>query len=192
MEGKVLTKKQNFRLWQGGKFGNKLLAWRTVADWRTSGFSGSVVLRVLLPAGGGPTRYNLHPDDVDGVVGEWVDGGIPLEAIMVNEAAPDKDVVLQGEYLNDVYGAGDDASWGFFRYSRVARHMHEALAERTEVARGLMADLMLKQAMTPSSHEDWLLLLDRYGGHALEVSIYSRCLGDTPWRNTLVWEVRRY
>jgi len=188
----VLTKKQNFRLWQGGEFGNKLLAWRTVSDWRASGFAGSVVLRVLLPVGGGPTLYNVRPNEVDGVVREWTRSGVPLEDIMVNEAAPDRDVVLQGEYLNDVYGAGDDVSWGYFLHSRVVRHMRDALAERSGVVCGLAADVMLRQAMTPSSHEDWLLLLDRYPGHVLEVSIYGRCLGDTPWRNTLVWEVRRY
>jgi len=46
--------------------------------------------------------------------------------------------------------------------------------------------------MTPSSHDDWNELLERYPGHVLEVSIYDRCLGDLPNRNSLVWEVRKY
>ena len=34
----ILSKSQNYRLWQGGAFGNKLRAWRTVDEWRDSGF----------------------------------------------------------------------------------------------------------------------------------------------------------
>ena len=70
--------------------------------------------------------------------------------------------------------------------------MREALAEQFEVVVGLQADQMLRREMTPSSYEDWRLLLDKYPGHVLEVSIYGCCLGDIPSRNALVWEVRRY
>jgi hypothetical protein len=51
---------------------------------------------------------------------------------------------------------------------------------------------MLKATMTPASHDDWLLLIDKYPKHVIEVSIYDCCLGDMPGRNALVWEVRRY
>jgi hypothetical protein len=189
----VLTKKQNYRLWQGGAFGNKLRAWRTVDEWRASGSVGiRVVLRILLSFGGGPCRYNLLPDDVEGVVAEWTAAKIPREAIMVNEAAPDTVVVLQGEYLNDVLGARDDFHYGHLFYSRVAQYMHVALRQKSEWASGLRADLLLRGTMTPSSYEDWRVLLDQYPGHVLEVSVYDRCLGDVPGRNALVWEVRRY
>ena len=184
----IRTKRQNFALWQAGAFGNKLRAWRTVEEWRASGFRERVVLRVLLPAGGGPHRYNLEPGEVDQVVEEWVLGGIPLGSIMVNEAAPDTRAILQGEYRNGFV----DGRMGYLLYSRLAKHMHIALGLRSEVARGLQADLLLRSAMTPSSYSDWQVLLDRYPDHVLEVSVYSCCLGDTPDRNTLVWEVRCY
>ena len=187
-----LTKKQNYRLWQGGEFGNKLRAWRTVREWRDGGFVGSVVLRTLLPWGSGPVCYNLRPEDVDGVVREWLSLGIPIDAIMVNEAAPNASVVLQGEYLNDVFSQGKDATWAYFYCSRARKQMRDALFEQSEVVVGWRADEMLRREMTPSSYEDWQLLLDRYPGHVLEVSIYGHCLGDIPGRNALVWEVRRY
>lgn len=190
----ILVKQHNYRLWQGGEFGNKLRAWRTVNEWRDSGFAGLVMLRTLLSVGGsGPARHNLRPDEVDDVVQEWSGLNIPTDAIMVNEVAPDESVVLQGEYRNDIvsYGTGD-STWACFYYSRVVKHMREALAEQSEVVVGLQADQMLRREMTPSSYEDWRLLLDKYPGHVLEVSIYGRCLGDIPGRNTLVWEVRRY
>ena len=187
----VLSKPQNYRLWQGGAFGNKLRAWRTVAEWRESGFGGMVVLRTVM-GGNGPCRYNLNPEEVDAVVDTWLALDIPLDRIMVNEAAPDGDVILQGEYLNDIYTVDGEAGWGYFRYSRARTQMRDALAAAPEVAHRLRSDLLLKLAMTPSSHEDWTRLLEQYPGHVLEVSIYDRCLGDIPGRNALVWEVRKY
>jgi hypothetical protein len=65
-------------------------------------------------------------------------------------------------------------------------------SKRSEGIFGLRAAIMLRAAMTPSSYEDWRVLLDQYPGHVLEVSVYDRCIGDTPGRNALVWEVRRY
>jgi hypothetical protein len=70
--------------------------------------------------------------------------------------------------------------------------MRVALDLKKEVATGLVARELVRHFMTPSSHEDWLALLDRYQGHVFEVSIYDRCLGDVPGRNALVWEIRRY
>ncbi len=184
----VTTKRQNYRLWQSGDFGNKLRAWRTVEEWRASGFGGRVVLRALLPVGGGPCRYNLAPDEVERTIGYWIAEGMSSDEIMINEAAPDQAAVLQGEYLNDIVGV----YWNCFHYSRVAAHMRLALGAEMRMASGMASDLLLRGAMTPSSYEDWRVLLDRYPGHVLEVSIYGHCIGDIPGRNALVWEVRRY
>jgi hypothetical protein len=186
----VLNKRENFRLWQSGAFGNKLRAWRTVQEWRDSGFAGLVVLRTL-GDGGGPCEYNLTPEQAEVSIERLLWLGQPPERIMVNEAAPDQSVLLQGEYLNDIH-LGGPSYWGFFYYSRAKAQMRDALKAASEVAQGLRSDLMLRLAMTPASYDDWLLLLDRYHGHVFEVSIYERCLGDIPGRNALVWEVRRY
>lgn len=186
----ILNKRTNYRLWQSGAFGNKLRAWRSMDEWRDSGFAGLVVLRSLME-GGGPCEYNLTCERAEEAARRWFANGHPLDRIMVNEAAPDQSVLLQGEYLNDIH-LGGPSYWGYFHYSRVKAQMRDALKEAPELAQGLRSDMMLRVAMTPSSYEDWLLLLDRYHGHVFEVSIYERCLGDTPGRNALVWEVRRY
>jgi hypothetical protein len=188
----VLTKRQNFQLWQSGAFGNKLRAWRTIGEWRASGFSGLVALRSLQPGGGGPCRYNLAPVDVPHVVREWTTHGVAYDQIMVNEMASDGSILLQGEYLNDIYVIDGEPRWGYFLHSRARVAMRGALAIVPAIAWGLRADLMLREAMTPSSYDGWRELLDRYPGHVLEVSIYDRCLGDIPNRNALVWEIRRY
>ena len=177
----VLTKQQNYRLWQSGAFGNKLRAWRTVEEWRESGFTGLVVLRTLLP--GGICIYNLTRGGLEGWLKLWKLAS-EKEQFMVNEAAPDQDVILQGEYDNEL--------WGCFRYSTARLHMRDALREASQETYGLRSDMLLRGAMTPSSYEDWRVLLDQYPKHVLEVSVYDRCLGDTPGRNALVWEVRRY
>jgi hypothetical protein len=184
----ITNKIQNYRLWQSGAFGNKLHMWRSVEDWRRSGFMGKVVLRII-QGRGGVCCYNLEPDEVDKKVVEWVSKAYPLDAIMVNEAAPDRDVILQGEYLN---GALGDRPPGYFQYSLLAAHMRTALYVKSYHAFGLRSDMLLRGAMTPSSYADWQALLDQYPNHVLEVSIYNRCLGDIPGRNALVWEVRTY
>jgi hypothetical protein len=188
----ILSKGENYVLWQGGAFGNKLRAWPSLAEWRASGFGGVVVLRSRRAAGGGPTAYNLQPEEVEARAQEWIDNCFPRDSIMVNEAAPDTAAILQGEYRNDVYGFPPDEAFDYFRYTRVAKHMHVALGIKTEVATGLVARELVRLFMTPASHDDWLLLIDRYPGHVFEVSIYDRCLGDVPGRNALVWEIRRY
>ena len=187
----VLNKSQNYQLWQSGVFGNKLRAWRTLEEWRASGFTGLVVLRTLM-GGGGLCRYNLNPLELEALWQKWVFDGIPADKIMINEAAPDEQVILQGEYLNDVFVINGSAGWGYFYYSRHRAQMRDALRAAPEKTQNLRADLLLRLAMTPASYEDWLSLLDQFPGHVFEVSVYDQCLGDTPHRNALVWEVRRY
>ena len=184
----ILTKKQNYALWQSGAFGNKLRAWRTIEAWRKSNFSGLVVLRMLFKEGDHLCRYNLDPSDVEQTLIDWsIYSGFSSAETMVNEAAPDQDVILQGEYLND-----PGLCWGYFLHSRSRMHMRDALKHNPVETRGLRSDLILRLAMTPSSYDDWQILLERYPGHVFEVSIYDRCLGDIPNRNALVWGVRKY
>jgi hypothetical protein len=188
----VLTKRQNYALWQSGAFGNKLRAWRSVGEWQASGFRGRVVLREL-GRGGGRCLYNVEPDAVFDSLLVWAAGGVTLDQVMVNEVAPDQDVVLQGELYNGVLQDEEGfAIWDYFFYSTFRAQMRDALWHRPEHTYGLRADVLLRRAMTDASYEDWRILLDQYPDHVLEVSIYDRCLGDIPGRNALVWEVRRY
>jgi hypothetical protein len=189
----ILTKERNYNLWQSGAFGSKLRSWRSVEEWRKSGFDGLIVLRRLV-AGAANCKYNLQSDQVDGVVAEWIASGATIDSIMVNEAAPDGDhIMLQGEYFNDAFGDGHVATIpGYFLYSKVHQQMRLALREESSHACGLRADLLLRGCMTPSSYEDFRAILELYPRHVVEVSIYDCCVGDVPGRNALVWEVRRY
>jgi hypothetical protein len=189
----VLRKAQSVRLWQAGAYGNKLSSWSTLHDWRLSEYRGLVTLRSREGAGGGHCIYDVVPGEVLLAVVELHRLGVPDGKIMVNECAPREAVLLQGEYRNDVVELDGEFAVGYFVYS-LARglHMRDALKNSRQVSHGLAADLLLKQHMTPASHEDWNLLIDKYPGHVLEVSVYDRCLGDLPHRNALVWEARKY
>ena len=105
---------------------------------------------------------------------------------MVNEAAPDQCVVLQGE----LWTGGDIP--GYFLYSTVRAHMRPALKKESHESRGLLTRQLLRGNMTPSSYSDLQELEQLYPDHVIELSVYSKCVGDTPGRNTLVWEIRQY
>jgi hypothetical protein len=187
----ILNKKQNYALWQAGAFGNKLRAWRSFWEWRASRIPGPVAVRVLEGRGGGLCIYDVFPVDARWVGAAASAAGISIDALMVNEMAPHAEI-LQGEYLNDFCAIDGEVQWGYFLHSRAPLRMRDALKATPEVTHGLRADLMIREAMTPASYDDWQLLLARYPGHVFEVSIYDHCLGDCPGRNALVWEVRKY
>lgn len=188
----ILSKSQNHQLWQSGAFGNKLRAWHSLAEWRESGYRGKVALRTILPHGGGACIYDIDPLVLKSSYDTLARGVLP-EHIIICEAAPAEVVILQGEYANRVHDNADGtSSWDYFYYSRARRQMRDALREEHSVIEGLRARLLIERSLTPASHLDWLILIDRYPDHVLEVSIYDRCIGDVPGRNALVWEVRRY
>lgn len=189
----ILSKAQNHRLWQSGDFGNKLRAWRSLAEWRESGHLAKVALRTLLPWGGGcPCIYDLDPGEVESRY-RSLRGEIAAEHIIICEAAPADRAILQGEYLNSVFDRGDGSfGWDYFYHSRARLQMRDALRAEHAGVEGMSSRLLIQNAMTPASHADWLILLDRYPDRLLEVSIYDRCLGDVPGRNALVWEIRQY
>lgn len=175
---KIKTKRQNFDAWQAGAFGSKLRAWQSLGGWRSSGFVGKVALRELGKPGG-LCKYNLKPFEVEQEAARWIATGVQSTKIMVNEMAPDEHIIMQGELLNDI-----------FEYSKTKKPMRQALEEQRLVSKGLETRVMLRSVMTPSSYEDLQVLQSQYPDHVIELSIYSKCVGDLPGRNTLVWEVR--
>jgi hypothetical protein len=187
--GPVTTKRLNYELWTSGAYGNRLRAWRSVAQWRRSGFAGRVALRVLGDTGDGLCRYDLIPEAASFLYRLWVSQGIRSEDVVVCEMAPDHRLVVVGEYHHDPL---PDGSFRHFFYSLVKKSMRVALREGGRVATGLRATEILRQSMTDRSWEDFGELVLAYPGHVAEVSVYDHCLGDLPGRNALVWEVRRY
>lgn len=181
----IRTKLENFRLWEAGAFGNRLHLWHTTKAWRESGFSGLVVLRYL-GLGGAWCEYDVEPKRVEEILARWSSEGANMRQVMINEAIPADDVILQGE----IWTGGDKPL--AFHYSTLADHMRPALSKGGQYCQYLQTRNLLRGAMTPSSFCDLEELLAMYDRHAVELSIFRKCLGNIPGRNTLVWEVRRY
>lgn len=188
MSSKILTKRQNYRLCYAGAYGNRARQWASLDEWRASGYAEPVALRVALAGGGGPSEFNVLPSQVDHLVNPW---GVPRECVQVAEML-DGCRILQGEYLCDVVEVGGSAYHCAFLHTRETGPMPLALKKSSCTAYGLAADLLLREVMTPASHEDWRDLTSRYSGHVLEVSVWDRPVGDLPRRYAIVWEVRCY
>jgi hypothetical protein len=181
----ITNKYQNYKLWSSGFFGNKLQMWRTVDAYKESGYINTVSLRYLGDSGGMWCKFDVTSAMIDNVVSQWISEGADYSRIMVNEGALDETIALQGELLNDTF-------FDYFLYSTVQLKMRDALKKESKVARGLVAKHLLIGYMTPSSWSDFEVLLDQYPGHVFEVSVYNKCFGDTPGRNAVVWEIRKY
>jgi hypothetical protein len=183
---RVAGKAQNYRLWQGGFYGNKLRAWRTLPDLYNSDYRGNTTIRYLGDVGGQWCRYDVPFDLVGPATHELMCDGADIDRIMYNEALPDESLVLQGELWT-----GADA-WLWMRYSTVCKKMRDALAETTQFSSGLKSLNLLKSHMSPSSFSDLEVLIERYRDHAIEFSVCSCPFGNTAGRNAVVWEVRSY
>jgi hypothetical protein len=149
------------------------------------GYAGNVTIRYL-GVGGQWCFYDVSLWDVAKKISTMVGEGADEGKVILNEGAPDESIEIQGELWNGM----DRPYW--FWFSRVKTKMRTALHSQSEISEGLKSLNMLRSVMTPSSWADFEVLLERYPDHAIEVSVYSRCLGDIPGRNALVWEVRRY
>lgn len=187
----IITKKQNYRLFQARAFGNKLRDWRTLAEWKDSGYTGRTSLRTLM-AGNGRCNYNLWPLEMIGMRNHYLRCGILPENIVIGEMAPNSAIAVQGEYYNGVFEHDGEIHAGELLYSTVQKPMREALRTLSDTIHGLTARHALQSRMTASSWADFEVLLEQYPDHVLEVSVYDRCLGNIPGRNAIVWEVRRY
>jgi hypothetical protein len=187
----ILSKKENYRLWRRGCYGNMLRSW-TVDEWQKVKFQNKVAVRTLLCGGGGPCIYNLEPDQAESEIIKLRKSGIAADQIMINEMAPNNQIIIQGEFFNGILVIDEVTYWNHFFYSYMKLPMRAALKYAGLTIANLQAHLLLKSCMTPASWEDWNLLCDQYPDHVLEVSIYDCCLGDLPNRNTLVWEIRKY
>lgn len=181
----VNSKHDYYTRYIAGEFGNRLQLWGTYGEWESSGFSGPIGIRNRKPDS--PfCRYDIPHRLVKTVVDEFISKGCPPGDMTFNEAAPDQDLLIQGEFCINYDGVFE------LIYSRVKRQMRIALKEKSEYAHGNHAKTILKHFVDINSYEWMEWLLDAYPGHTVEFSTYCRNLGSIPHRNTLIWEVRNY
>lgn len=180
----IKTKADMYDAYFRGPFGNRLRSWDTVQAYLASGYHGPVTMRTSR-GGGGPCAYGVEWIDVDRVAHEWSHIGISLKEIRINESAPDKLLIIQGEVMRTIDHL-------HLRYSTLKLPMRKALATTQHHVGGLRAQMLLKGAMDPASYDDLNELLDDYDGAIIEFSTWAVDVGDCPRRNSVVWEVRHY
>jgi len=179
----ILTKRQNYALCHAGAYGNRVRQWDSIEDWQASDYTGPLALRVALEQGGGPKEFHVYPRMIEFWADFWSACGIRRDQIRLSEMANGRRI-LQGQYANDFTGE--------FLHTFETGPMPEALAASHAYAFGLRSKFLLQTHMTPSSYADLEVLLEQYPDHVFELSVWASCLGDTPGRNAIVWEVRRY
>ncbi len=181
----IPTKADMYKLYQDGRFGNKLRTWTTERDYENSGYTAPVVLRYKGSTGGKWCAYGVAPKDVKTTISKWEAEGASRSLIVFNESAPDDKLILQGEVMRSTEHLS-------LRYSKMKAPMRVALSEAPLHAGGMKAVSVLKSTMDPESWEDLNTLLDEYDGAVVEFSVWDTTLGSLPRRNTVFWEVRHY
>jgi len=176
--------KQEFVLRYGNnEFGNCAPTWVSLSDFLQSDYRGLMHIRNRVA--GGPTWYNLSPEDLCRRWGMLIDGGIDPNTLYISAMCPTEKTILQGEVVQSVNHLD-------LTYSTVVAPMRDALKQSTKFATGIVAVSLLQWAMDGKSY-DWLQhLLDNYPGHVVEFTCLSVCWGTVLNCNTLFWEVRLY
>jgi hypothetical protein len=176
----VLSKRDFVRRFIAGEFGNKGPNWRTLDEFLDSRYLGKVHLRSRRPGGWG--KYNIPSSQV---AAEWKALLCPADYYLAG-MAPHHLNVIQGEVQEQPGGL-------YLRYTQVPNlPMRDALLAGAKDARGIIARELLSYYLCPNSLEWVGILLDRYPGHVIEFSTFSRCWGTLAGHNTVVWEVRLY
>ncbi len=111
--------------------------------------------------------------------------GYSETVLRFNESMPDELLIVQGEVMHYLWGLE-------LTYTNVRKPMNKALEEETRYASGLVAKIILENAMDSSSFEDLMALFEIYPDSAVEFSTYEINVGDISNRNTVFWEVRNY
>lgn len=185
------NKQEMYPHYLAGEYGNKLITWATVYDFKCEGdfwpSHKAVVLRYKGTPGITPPRYGeaIMPSEVDGVVDQWLALGLEYGKITVNELARDTMLRIQGE-------AGYYEGILHLRYTSVKKPMRPAMAEESINVHGVRARVILRYYLCEHSYENLMWLLDKYEpGTVVEFSSYDCGVGDLGW-NTVFWEVRGY
>jgi hypothetical protein len=185
---KINTKTKFYELWLSGQLGNRMGAWRADKYQREDVINIPFVgVRSLRP--GGKFLMPVLPEDIGreislngGRADEWVVcEGTPNQY----DASSACQVVVQGELQECVGG------W-YFYHSFSSEPMRKALSLHGRHASGVGVREFLKSTCSQGSFDELEDLFSCYPGHVIELSVHSRCLGDTPGRNTIIWEVRNY
>ena len=181
---KILSKKENYALYNSGFLGNKPKCWDSIEDIENSDWNGKISVRTKIE-GKKLTAYELTFHEAKQKVEEWKSSGISEEKITFNQSMPDHKLRVQGEIMRSFRHLE-------LRYSTLGKPMKKALEDEEKYAKGLKANQLLRANLFARSYDDIIELLNLFPDSIIEFSSYDIQVGNRPNRNTVIWEVRNY
>lgn len=177
----IRSKARFYELMRAGCLGNTLRNWTTKEEALASGCE-LFGIREANVAGGGK-HYIVPRKELGHYIFSLQRCEIPF---IIDEAAPDSDVMLQGEIIRTEKG------WEGLLGIRTGLRMRESIARGLlRPYEGLRVKLLLDHFLDASSRDDVDAIFDLYPDAAVELASYPYRLGKLR-RNTLIWEVRNY
>jgi len=137
-------------------------------------------IRYLVPSG--PFRGHMNYQEL---LKEW-NARLPVfkDLMYVCGAAPDDSRVIQGELTQCPGGY-------YFHGSTGKTTVREAMLDGSAFDwSGFTPAAALRQEMTPESWQDIQEIFDLWPDAIIEFTVFSKCFGHKPNRNTVIWEVR--
>lgn len=180
----VLTKEENYKLYEAGAYGNKIRTWKNLEGLKASDFTGNVVIRYKVVDRPLSLR-GVGVEHIDQYITELEAEGYNRELMTFNEMAPDQYLTIQGEVMLS-------PRHYTLTYSDVPTLMKLAFKQRRIYSEGVEAMMLLRRHMEPASYDDLQDIFDEHPDCIVEFSCYSITLGSCPRRNTVFWEVRSY
>ena len=177
------------RMWQNGLLGNKIRSFDTVKEIFDSDYNGPVTIRHK-ERNSPLCQYYVDQFCLQEIFDDLRKGKSESE-FFFNESAPDDKLVMQGEVTRTSSG------WHLF-CSTEKLPMRKALAgKQAKHYSGAQVLPVLKHYCNSKSYEMLMELFDIYdkncrGDCVIEFSCYSIKVGEMPYHNTIIWEVRDY
>jgi hypothetical protein len=189
----ILTKKESLDLAVRGCFGNILPLWRSIDEYKASGFKDYVMLRYNEPMS--PfNRDGIAPEDFDAAVTDALARGAKYEKLTVVCGSDPNKGNYYARWMNGEIMRTHDTIYELY-YALLPKAdecmvMRESLQKYGERAYGLRAREIVRYYMSPSSFADLEAIWEQWPTAVVEFSIFKRNVGDRPHRETVFWEVR--
>lgn len=184
----IKNKKQMFKLYEKGEFGNKFPCWSSLRSAYESNYVGSFNFRYKGEGSGGFVKYGMNREDMTKEFCTLITvGGIKSSDIHITG----------GDYGNTNRTLNGEVMWDsskerlYLHYSTSNKVMREALKESPQNAEGYQVISILKEHLDTNSYNNIMKLLHKYVDHVIEFTCYSEPIGELQW-NTVFWEVRQY
>lgn len=180
----VANKKEFYRLYNQGRFGNRLQGWSSVNEYNQSDYFGDVSIRCRIP-NVKLSLTHVQPTEIPSEMERIARVNKRAESdFVLSESPPDGRLVFQGEVYR-----GHRGLEMFYSFAKMPMRM--ALGQQGRRAHGLLPFLLITNHMDGQSQDNLWRLLDEFQGSVVEFSTYEIPVGIEKW-NTVFWEVRSY